>query len=306
MHIDLNADLGESFGPWPMGQDETLMASITSANVACGFHAGDPEIMARTFKTAKERGVAIGAHPGYPDLWGFGRRRIPFSLGEIERLIAYQLGAAQALAAYSGHRITFVKGHGAIGLTPDGPKGPAEVMGEGTPSLARVTGVPVFLLGLACEPCMRLKTWDRTIFPLTFARAAMVWDAEASGKLKPGMHIVEPTSGNTGIALAYVCAARGYSLTLTMPETMSIERRMMLKSFGANLILTPGADGMKGAISKAEELAKQDGWFMPQQFKNPANPAIHFKTTGPEIFATYRRLFPVLSFMATRHGARHL
>ena len=114
--------------------------------------------------------------------------------------------------------------------------------------------------------------------------AAMIWDAEASGKLKPGMHVVEPTSGNTGIALAFVCAARGYSLTLTMPETMSVERRMMLKSFGAQLILTPGADGMKGAISRAEELSKQDGWFMPQQFKNPANPAIHFKTTGPEIY----------------------
>jgi cysteine synthase len=114
--------------------------------------------------------------------------------------------------------------------------------------------------------------------------AAMIWDAEASGKLKPGMHVVEPTSGNTGIALAFVCAARGYPLTLTMPETMSVERRMMLKSFGAQLILTPGAEGMKGAISKAEELARQEGWFMPQQFKNPANPAIHFKTTGPEIF----------------------
>ena len=114
--------------------------------------------------------------------------------------------------------------------------------------------------------------------------AAMIWDAEERGILKPGMKVVEPTSGNTGIALAFVCAARGYPLTLTMPETMSIERRMMLKGFGADLVLTPGAEGMKGAITRAEELSSQPGWFMPQQFKNPANPAIHVKTTGPEIF----------------------
>jgi cysteine synthase A len=115
--------------------------------------------------------------------------------------------------------------------------------------------------------------------------ANMVWDAEKKGLLKPGREIIEPTSGNTGIALAFVAAARGYKLNVTMPETMSIERRKVLAILGANIILTPGAKGMKGAIEEAERVVSSSSkYFMPQQFKNSANPEIHFKTTGPEIW----------------------
>lgn len=116
MQIDLNADMGESFGAWKMGEDEAMLDIITSANVACGFHGGDPDVMYHTAKMAKAKGVAVGAHPGFEDLRGFGRRVIRGnSMAEIERMVAYQIGAMQALATMAGHKVTHVKPHGALG-----------------------------------------------------------------------------------------------------------------------------------------------------------------------------------------------
>lgn len=116
---------------------------------------------------------------------------------------------------------------------------------------------------------------------------AMIEKAEAEGKLKPGDTIIEPTSGNTGIGLASVAAAKGYHLIIVMPETMSVERRKLMQGYGAELILTPGADGMKGSIAKAQELVDTKGYFMPMQFENPSNPAIHEATTGQEIIDAF-------------------
>lgn len=128
---------------------------------------------------------------------------------------------------------------------------------------------------------------------------AMIEAAEQSGDLKEGSTIIEPTSGNTGIGLAMIAAAKGYKAVLVMPDTMSMERRNLLRAYGADLVLTPGAEGMKGAIGKAEELAEKNGWFMPQQFNNEANPEVHRLTTGPEIADALDRVDAFISGIGT-------
>jgi UPF0271 protein len=187
--VDLNADVGEGFGRYQCGDDETMLAIVTSANVACGAHAGDPETMATTFRIAKQRGVAVGAHPGFPDLWGFGRRRIPFTVGEIERLVAYQIGAAQGLAIYSGHRISYVKPHGALANI-------AEVDGDVAAALARAVHAvdpALIFLGPARSAQLRAaEAFHLSSVAEIYADRGYSEDGTLAPRGKPGALIEDP------------------------------------------------------------------------------------------------------------------
>jgi len=209
--VDLNSDLAEGYGPYQLTQDEALLDVVTSANVACGFHAGDPEIMVRTFQIAKAKGVSVGAHPGFPDLWGFGRRRIPFSTGEIERLVAYQIGAAQALARYAGHRITYVKTHGALGNLAEEDR---EVANAVIRAVDVVDSTLVILAGPYGEQTPAAKTKGLRVVAEIYADRGYTEEGHLIARGKPGAMIPDPDE-----AAARVVAMAKASAILTATGT---------------------------------------------------------------------------------------
>ncbi len=187
--IDLNADLGEGFGPWRMGDDDAMLGVVTSANVACGFHAGDPDIMAKTFALAREKGVVIGAHVAFPDLVGFGRRPLPMTATEIERAVAYQIGAAMGLAALAGCRVSYVKAHGALANI-------AEKSVEVADALARATrAVDPSLVLLAIALSEQVRAGERAGLKVAheiFADRAYVDDGRLQPRGEPGAVLTDP------------------------------------------------------------------------------------------------------------------
>ena len=187
--IDLNADLGESFGPWPMGTDEALMASISSANVACGFHAGDPSVMRRTVALAKSNGVAVGAHPGFPDLVGFGRRELSASPDEVTDMVLYQVAALAGVAASQGVRLQHVKAHGALYNMAVRSRALADAIANGTAAFDR----SLILFGLSSSEL--LSAGERAglrVAAEVFADRAYESDGSLVPRTRPGSVIHDP------------------------------------------------------------------------------------------------------------------
>ncbi|MGA8171687.1 MAG: 5-oxoprolinase subunit PxpA [Methylocystis sp.] len=181
--IDLNADLGEGFGVWRMGDDEAMLGVVSSASVACGFHAGDPDIMARCFERAKARGVAVGAHVAFPDLAGFGRRALPMSPPAIGRAVAYQFGAARAMARYVGHEITFVKAHGALANLAETDAEIAGAIADAVAAIDPSTTMLAIAGSAQIEACRRAKL---RVAPEVFADRAYTREGRLASREKPG------------------------------------------------------------------------------------------------------------------------
>jgi UPF0271 protein len=202
MRIDLNSDLGESFGPWPMGQDEVLMASITSANVACGFHAGDPSVMRRTIALARQHGVAVGAHPGFPDLVGFGRRELQATPGEVEDLVLYQLAALAGMAAAEGIRLQHVKAHGALYHMAVRDRDLADAIARAVKSF----DASLILLGLPDSALLRAgAAHGLPVAAEAFADRAYEPDGALASRRKPGS-VIHDTSAVVARAVRMVRA----------------------------------------------------------------------------------------------------
>jgi 5-oxoprolinase (ATP-hydrolysing) subunit A len=188
--VDLNSDLGESFGPWVMGQDAEMIELATSVNIACGYHAGDADVMRKTVELAKARGVSIGAHPGYRDLHGFGRRPMPgLSSSEIENLIAYQIGALQAIATAAGHKVTHVKAHGAISNVACEDDMTAQAIANG------IKAVDPNLIFVVLANSKLVKAGERANLPMAheaFADRAYEDDGNLVSRRKPGAVLHDP------------------------------------------------------------------------------------------------------------------
>ena len=194
MMIDLNCDMGEGFGPWPMGDDEAMLDIVSSANIACGFHAGDPSIMFRTAEIAKRKGVAIGAHPGFNDLHGFGRRVIRGdSPAEIERMVAYQIGAMQAVASLAGHKVTYVKAHGSLNNMANEDESLALAIARA------IKGVDASLVNVCMPGLLMEKASDRIGLPVAreiFADRTYEDDGTLTSRKKPGAVLHDPEAAS--------------------------------------------------------------------------------------------------------------
>jgi UPF0271 protein len=241
--IDLNADMGESFGPWPMGHDERLMSSITSANIACGFHAGDPQVMRRTLGLARTHGVAVGAHPGFPDLVGFGRREMRASPAEIEDFVLYQVAALAGMARAEGLTLQHVKAHGALYNMAAGDETLAAAIARGVAAFDR----SLILFGL---PNSALLTAGRAaglrVAAEAFADRAYDPDGSLQSRSKPGSVIHDP---QTVVARAVRMVTTG-AVVATNGTTIALEADTLCLHGD-----TPGAADLAARVREALEQA---------------------------------------------------